>query len=129
MQNRSVSMFRLNEQHTGVAATGGLGIRPMLNWTYDAGSWVAKISEHDGAVFASGQGQVHCIDAQTGVGRWTFETGRTIYSCPAIVDGSVFFGSADNCVYCVDAETGSLSWKYETGAFVCASPTVVEDLV
>jgi len=36
--------------------------------------------------------------------KWKFETGYSISSSPAVVDGVVYFGSEDNHHYAVDAE-------------------------
>ena len=36
--------------------------------------------------------------------KWKFETGGSVYSSPAVVDGMVYFGSNDNYLYAVDID-------------------------
>ncbi len=50
---------------------------------------------------APGQGPTEDVDA-----RWTFSTGETVYSSPAVVDGVVYVGNQDGTVYAVAADDG-----------------------
>jgi outer membrane protein assembly factor BamB len=61
--------------------------------------------------------------------KWTFTTGATIHSSPAVVDGTVYFGSRDHKIYALDAVTGKQKWAYETGSWVESSPIVVSGVV
>src|SRR3972149_1733870 len=50
---------------------------------------------------------------------WTYDTGATIYSSPAVVDGTVFistYNSAANTgsLNAIDEYTGQLTWSYPT---------------
>ena len=60
---------------------------------------------------------------------WTFTTGATIHSSPAVVDGTVYFGSRDHKIYALDAATGEQKWAFETGSWVESSPIVVGGVV
>lgn len=55
--------------------------------------------------------------------RWTYETGRTIKTTPAIYNGCIYFGSTDQYLYAISAN-GKLKWKYYTGSWNPSSPTV-----
>lgn len=55
---------------------------------------------------------------------WTFETGGTVRSSPAVVDGTVYIGSDDGSLYAIDAATGELRWTFETGGPIESSPAV-----
>jgi outer membrane protein assembly factor BamB len=46
--------------------------------------------------------------------KWTFTTGATVQSSPAIDDGKLYINSGDRYVYCLDAYDGSLIWKFLT---------------
>lgn len=61
--------------------------------------------------------------------KWSFATGGSIYSSPAVAGGLVFFGSDDKKVYAVDAVTGTKVWSYTTGDLVRSSPSVVGGVV
>ena len=61
--------------------------------------------------------------------KWTFKTGSSIESAPAVVSGRIYFGSEDNSVYALNARTGEFVWKYTTGSWVVGSPAVVNGVV
>jgi len=55
---------------------------------------------------------------------WTFSTGGSIMTCPAVDgDGVLYLGSDDGKVYALDA-TGNLKWSYDTGGAVRSSPSI-----
>jgi outer membrane protein assembly factor BamB len=60
---------------------------------------------------------------------WTYTTGGTVDSSPAVVGGFVYVGSDDNSTYCLNAATGKLVWSYKTGGGVYSSPAVAGGLV
>jgi hypothetical protein len=60
---------------------------------------------------------------------WTYTTGWSVVSCPAVVNGVVYVGSADNSTYALNATTGALVWKYKTGDIVWSSPAVVNGVI
>lgn len=61
--------------------------------------------------------------------RWGYETGATVSTSPAVVDGVVYFGSWDGTVYAVDVSDGTLKWQFGTGGDVRSAPTVAEGVV
>ena len=60
---------------------------------------------------------------------WSYATGDSVETTPAVVDGVVYFGSADHHVYAVNAASGELLWRYETDGPVFSSPTVADGTV
>ena len=59
----------------------------------------------------------HAVQAATGKGLWTYETGDKVPSAPAVsAEGKiVIIGSEDKKLYAVEAATGKGVWTYETG--------------
>ncbi|MCD6253448.1 MAG: PQQ-binding-like beta-propeller repeat protein [Thermotogae bacterium] len=56
---------------------------------------------------------------------WTFTTGNSIMTCPAVdSEGVLYLGSDDGKVYALDA-TGNLKWSYDTGGAVRSSPSIL----
>jgi outer membrane protein assembly factor BamB len=55
----------------------------------------------------------HCLNAETGVEKWTFFTDAPIRLPPSWYKGKVYFGSDDGYAYCLDAEKGTLLWKHK----------------
>lgn len=60
---------------------------------------------------------------------WTYMTGREVRSCPAVVDGVVYFGSNDHTLSALDADTGGFLWNATTGLGVQSSPAVAGGFV
>jgi outer membrane protein assembly factor BamB len=56
--------------------------------------------------------------------KWKFQTGAAVYSSPAVVKDTIYFGSTDHYLYAVDLESGKLKWKGKTGSGVTSSPAV-----
>ena len=61
--------------------------------------------------------------------RWSHQTGGSLDSSPAVVNGIVYVGSYDNHVYALNAKTSTLLWKYTTGGRVRSSPAVASGVV
>src|SRR5258708_18415425 len=56
--------------------------------------------------------------------KWKFTTQGKVFSSPAVVGNTIFFGSADHFLYSVDSATGKQDWKVEGGSGIRSSPTV-----
>jgi outer membrane protein assembly factor BamB len=54
---------------------------------------------------------------------WTFKTGGAVWSSPAVVGNTVYFGSDDGIVYAVSADLGYPRWQFQTGGRVRGRPT------
>jgi outer membrane protein assembly factor BamB len=108
--------------------------------------WVSAVGRSSGA---SGQAQFlvranwrgfHGGPAHTGYNRvenvlspasvgglrlaWTGVTGDSVYSSPAVLNGTVFVGSLDQKLHAFDAATGAERWSRTTGGVILSSPTV-----
>jgi len=60
---------------------------------------------------------------------WSYKTGGSMVSSPAVANGVVYVGSLDNNVYALNASTGALLWSYATGDLVSSSPAVANGVV
>jgi hypothetical protein len=47
-----------------------------------------------------GDNKLYCLDAATGAHVWSYTTGDSVLSSPAVADGKVYVGSMDGKVYC-----------------------------
>ena len=58
---------------------------------------------------------------------WTFETGGSVHSSPAVgIDGTVYVGGG-NFVYALDGKTGAKKWEFEANGVVRSSPALGDD--
>ncbi len=97
-------------------------------WRYegnDKGFWSTPAVVGDRLWVGGDDNKLHCVDAKTGKGIWTFKADAAIWSSPAIVDGKAIFGSRDHHLYIVDAETGKELWKTKLDGRIISSPCVV----
>jgi outer membrane protein assembly factor BamB len=86
----------------------------------------------NGVVYvASEDGNVYALRASTGAKLWSYATGTSVDSSPAVANGVVYVGSdyPANKVYALNASTGALLWSYTTGGGVNSSPAVANGVV
>jgi outer membrane protein assembly factor BamB len=60
---------------------------------------------------------------------WSFKTGGSVYSSPAVVNGMVYVSSYDFKVYALNASTGAYIWSYTTNGETDSSPAVADGRV
>jgi outer membrane protein assembly factor BamB len=61
------------------------------------GRTMAQVAVHDGLVIAAGlEGNIHCLDAQTGRQYWAHSTNGRVVTSPLIVDGKIYAGSDES---------------------------------
>ncbi len=61
--------------------------------------------------------------------RWTYETGYTIASAPAISEGIVVSGSGNGDILGLSADDGALQWRFPTGSAVYSTPDIADGKV
>ena len=49
----------------------------------------------------SDDGNLYCLDMETGAIVWNYTTGGYVYSSPSLYNDSIYFGSCDGYVYCI----------------------------
>ncbi|OQX56637.1 MAG: hypothetical protein B5M53_00415 [Candidatus Cloacimonas sp. 4484_209] len=62
----------------------------------------------------SGDGDIYCLDADTGDTQWKYQAGGCIEFSLAVANGKIYTGSYDHKIYCLDANTGEKLWDYDT---------------
>lgn len=103
------------------------------DWIADAGNRTYRMYSLalEGAVDGTDQG---IADSHVGNSDlvWSFDTGRYVYSSPAIHDGRLYFGGSDGNLRCLDSQSGTLVWKCETPARtsgIMGSPAIADGMV
>ena len=91
------------------------------------------IAAAQGSFFSSG-GAVYCLDTDSGVDLWQYDTSVQIFSSPTVVGERVYVGEgfhqdADCHLYCLDANNGRLIWKFKTASHVESTPFVSQGKV
>jgi glucose dehydrogenase len=62
--------------------------------------------------------------------KWSYATGSSVNSDPAVVNGVVYVGSVDHNVYALKASSGAKLWSFRTGGQVLFSaPAVANGVV
>ena len=136
----------------GVARTGKLDnlhgpTHPTISWLFKGeGSVIIDFSSSpavvgsqvyiaaaQGSFFSSG-GAVYCLDANSGVNLWRYDTPVQIFSSPTVAGGRVYVGEgfhqdADCHLYCLDANNGRMIWNFKTASHVESTPFVSQGKV
>jgi len=61
--------------------------------------------------FGATDGNLYCLNADTGAFQWAYQTRGAIRCPPVILDRTVYAGSDDNSLYAISEGTGDLLWK------------------
>jgi outer membrane protein assembly factor BamB len=81
-------------------------------------------------IFIGGDdGLLHCVDAGTGKGVWTFKTGAEVWCSPSVVEDKVVFGSRDGHLYILDAASGREIWRQAVDGRIISSPCIVDGYI
>jgi len=66
----------------------------------------------DKLFFGGGDGKLYCLNADTGVFEWAYETRGAIKCPPTVVDDVIYLGADDNSIYAIDAASGESIWTW-----------------
>ena len=144
---QSWSAFRGGVQRTGQLDNLPGPMNPAISWLFKGkGSVVVDFSASpaivgsqvyiaaaQGSLFSSG-GAVYCLDANSGVDLWQYNTSVQIFSSPTVVGGRVYVGEgfhqdADCHLHCLDASSGRMVWTFKTTSHVESTPFVSQGKV
>ena len=94
-------------------------------WKYKAGPFKTPVAFRAGSVYAGDEdGVFHCLDANKGTKRWTFDAGTEITSGASFAGADVLFGAGNGILYCLTA-TGKKKWEASIpGGPVNATPAL-----
>ncbi len=114
------------------------------SWQFspDGKLWDASLRVSEGIACVGLQGhQITCLDAATGIPRWTVEIGLEMQSRPALIDAVLYVptthvgtGLENNYegqaqLVALDAISGDLLWEVTTDNYILRRPIVMDDLV
>ncbi len=123
-------LSRYDEANSGVSADS-LELPMSLQWKHSTGDEeaipVAMPAVGSKMIYAPVGATMYAIDRRTGELVWSQNTGADIYSSPALVGDTLYFGSRDNSLYALSAEDGEVKWRYPTGGPVDCTPVIVGD--
>ena len=66
----------------------------------------------DNVYVGSDDGSLYALDEKNGQQKWSFDTGRALFSSPAIAENVIFIANEDY-LYAVDAIEGVEQWKFQ----------------
>lgn len=120
---------RYNVNSTGVS-DASLQFPVSLAWKYTTENNdalpVATPAVGDRMVYVPIADAIYAVDRVTGALVWDQAAGDDIYSSPALIDGTLYFGSRDGNLYAVNAEDGSIEWRFATGGGIDCAPVIVD---
>ena len=80
--------------------------RSGILWSYDAiSSTVSTVAIAGGLLYAADfDGDLHCLDAETGHCHWVHRAGGPIWGSPLVADGKVYLGSGARAFWVLKAD-------------------------
>lgn len=108
------------------------GLTGAVVWSFATGgpiSCSAAIDAQGNVCVGSDDGTLRAFNYATGAVGWTYPTGSPIRTCPAIFNGSVYFGTLNDIFYSISASGGnaSVNWTFATGGEIDSSPALASD--
>ena len=79
--------------------------------------------------FASADGYVYAINAQSSREKWKFQTEKPMVSSPVVHKDSVYIGGTDEYFYCLSADTGKERWKFKTNGPITSMACITDDVI
>ncbi len=99
-------------------------------WRFDgaAGPYIEGGAISDGLfVIGNSDGNVYALDVESGVLKWTFETGHRVWATPLIVSDIVYIGSMDRHLYALDLSKGEVRWDFPAEGAFASTPALRDD--
>lgn len=78
-------------------------------------------------VIGDSDGNVYALDAESGVLRWTFETGYRVWATPLIASDTVYVGSMDRHLYALRLSDGQVRWDFPADGAFAGTPALYND--
>lgn len=115
-------VFEAEQTVVLTAIPGSFGA--FVRWEGDASGTTNPLT-----LVMDGAKQVRAVfSTHAGELRWTFATGGTVNSSPALgAGGTLYVGSDDGRLYALDGATGAQKWAFLTGGPISFSPAVGTD--
>jgi outer membrane protein assembly factor BamB/exopolysaccharide biosynthesis protein/Icc-related predicted phosphoesterase len=97
-----------------------------VKWQIETGGIITNTAavENNKVIAGNENGEVYCLNAETGEIIWKYQTRNSVYSTPAIENGKVIFGSCDSSIYCLNIATGQKQWEIKTNHTVMGTPVI-----
>ncbi|CUS79202.1 Outer membrane protein assembly factor BamB, contains PQQ-like beta-propeller repeat [Candidatus Kryptonium thompsonii] len=104
---------------------------PQKIWEFKASKPIRSSPASDGnaIVFGCDDGNVYCIDFETGKLRWKFNTNSPIFAPVSIHKGKVFVGALNGTFYGLDLKNGDLKWKFQTNSKIYGGCAIKDSLL
>ena len=99
-----------------------------VRWRLDVGGAHSAVGVGTALLHGGGDGILRSVDSQTGVVRWSWDSGTaSALTRPVLTEAGVLVGASSGSVYLVDLDSGDLVWSYSPDYFlsgVTATPAV-----
>jgi outer membrane protein assembly factor BamB len=73
------------------------------------------VVDPSGVYFTSQDGNLYCLDRQSGAFRWKHRLGDVSVAAPLVRNGAVYAVGFDSCFSAIDVATGDLLWRIQLG--------------
>jgi outer membrane protein assembly factor BamB len=103
-----------------------------VQWKYQTGSQIIGSANYyfppygnfPWLVVGSYDNKIHCINAISGMGIWTYRTKSYVNGTPAVRANRIVTGGCDAFLYSIAAQSGAELGKTDTGSYIAGSPAL-----
>lgn len=98
-----------------------------VTWAIHITNSIPYLSTSSEELLVSIGSTLYCLDKESGLQLWTFETKGLLFSPPEVYNDLVYIAGSDTYLYALDRDNGSLVWSYELGWGASSTPVVLND--
>lgn len=107
-------------------------LRP--SWELDTGGGETCMTLHEGNLYISSSsgtssGMLYCVDAASGMVRWSRDLGAWISAQPAVWNGIVYVGTTGHVLCALDADSGALLWFFPAQGEILSTPVISDGVL
>ncbi|MEN3038532.1 MAG: PQQ-binding-like beta-propeller repeat protein [Candidatus Kryptonium sp.] len=100
-------------------------------WGYKAQKPIRSSPASDGKNVFLGcdDGNVYCLDLETGKLLWKFDSKSPIFAPIAVSDGQIFFGTLNGLFYALNSKNGDIKWKFQTNSKIYGGSAIKDSMI
>lgn len=104
---------------------------PEKIWEFKLPKPVRSTPASDGKAIVLGcdDGNVYCLDFETGKPIWKFNASSPIFAPVSISDEKVFAGTLNGTIYALNLKNGTVEWKFQTNSKIYGGFAIKDSLI
>ncbi|MCS7228829.1 MAG: PQQ-binding-like beta-propeller repeat protein [Candidatus Kryptonium sp.] len=100
-------------------------------WEYKVQKPIRSTPASDGknVFFACDDGNVYCLDLETGKLLWKFDSKSSVFAPISVSEGKIFFGTLNGSFYALNSKKGDVEWKFQTNSKIYSGSAIKDSMI